>query len=411
MNMKLSLAEFMQNSEKLKILISRALLEGQNKALYGKCYEKESLIQLLSTEKLFKGVLLQEIAYISDAIITIDGLKISLKNKKPEIIENALGIDVEIGIFDISKYAIRNLGLILSEKAANKKALLVGFGSVGSRIAEALVKHGVITNICDFDSFEIHNGYRWGIITQPELSVGRSKVLLAKEIFENTIPNAKVTAYHKDFSKEFGFFEELVKKEKFELIIVSTDTLNSHRDAMILAYRNKIPILYCLLGDKAETGMIAYYSPDMDCCHLCFSAFEGAEEINQNLRSDNRQYGIDSENEQHGVPALSVDISIISSIASKIALAIISGEDASEYFTVFGAQGNIIFFSTKPEAWILESAFQKICVSVRNNKECVLCGKPVLKKEKHIRMQKRINEIRAKDDDPFLKKIKEMSKV
>ncbi len=49
---------------------------------------------------------------------------------------------------------------------------------------------------------------------------------------------------------------------------------------------------------------------------MCFKGNSGNEGGPINLRSTNKQYGVD-ENEQRSVPALSIDVNIISDIATK----------------------------------------------------------------------------------------------
>lgn len=390
-NKNLSLSEELLIRKSPRIYISKSIVSQLNNSekIYGKYHKDENLIRVISINKEFKGMKLDNIGYTSNGLICINNMKISFNDNKYQIVEDSSGIEPEITVFDIEDYNKRNKGLVLSEKAANKSVLLIGAGSVGSRLTKDLVSHGVDVHIVDCDTIEISNNYRWGVMEVPELSVGRQKVSLLKDILERAVPNAKITAYYKDFSKEIGFFDNLLSENKFDLIIVSTDIVNSHTDAMVLAYNKKTDILYVLLGDGAESGMIAHFSPDSDSCYLCYSLFDDSE-IKMNLKKDNRQYGLITEEEQHGVPALSVDIGIISSIASKICLAIISGDDSSQYFKVFDSTGNIIFFSTKPDTWIFEDAFQKICIAVEKNPECPLCGKPNLVKEKHKSVMEKI---------------------
>lgn len=282
----------------------------------------------------------------------------------------------EVTLFDLTDYDKRNRGLVLSEQASGKKALVIGCGSVGSRIAEALAKHGVLTTVVDCDTFETHNLYRHGQLMAPQACVGRSKAHVLRDELRSAIPGAQVTAHHRDFCEELAFFMDLIEEEDYALIVVTTDTVSSHCDAMVVAHRTKTPILYCLLGDGAESVMVAYYTPEHDCCHLCFTG-----EQSQSLfaaKEDNKVYGVDAGEEQHGVPALSVDISIGAGIGSKVALAALS-DATPEYMSTCGNVGHVMFFSTTP-GWIFDDAFQKVCVQVEKNPECPICGTPDLER-------------------------------
>jgi ThiF family len=397
-NSLMSKPDEIEAGAKPRVLISKEVLSkiDEDCDVYGITRPEEGLIQVICTQSEYRGVPLDRVGRISEGVIDIEEYRISLEERQPVLVANATDVLPEIAYFDISDYDKRNRGLVHSVESQGKQVLIVGAGSGGSRQAAALARHGVFASIVDCAFLEIHNGYRWGIPVVPELAVGRSKAFLAKELLDATIPGANISAYHLDFSAEFPIFEGLAQERKYDLLIVTTDTLNSHRDAMLLAYRQEIPILYVLLGDKAESGMIAYYPAGADFCHLCFSA--SAQDMQLSVKKDNKQYGIEAEEEQHGVPALSVDIDIVNSIGAKIALAVLAEEDAGKYFEVFGNTGNILFFSTKPDAWIMEDAFQKICLTVEKNPTCPLCGEPDLERirQKHEKPERTDTAIQAK---------------
>ena len=107
---------------------------------------------------------------------------------------------------------------------------------------------------------------------------------------------------------------------------------------------------------------------------MCFKGNSGNEGGPINLRSTNKQYGVD-ENEQRSVPALSIDVNIISDIATKLAMVILAGEDISQYFKQFDNKGDALWFSTKPDTWVFEDFAQKLVAKIEKNPDCVICGR------------------------------------
>ena len=341
-----------QNKPNKKAFISKNVIDaiyGSSMVtgkLFGNIRRSEELIQILSTVNKLRGISLALIGAWSKANKPISDKGLSLFVKSAEDIACFFnGKKIDIKIFDIEDYNLRNKSEVLSQKAHSKKVLLVSSGSVNSRIGYELAKHGVEIAITDPDYLDIANPYRWGIQQPPEFFVGRPKTIAFKEGIEQTIPNAKVAAFTKDFCKEIAFFDKFVDKWQPDLIVIATDTEDSRRDTNSLALSKGIPVLYIGLSDKAESGQIIYISGKKeDPCYFCF---KGNNEDNPfTFRSTNKQYGIDS-NEQRAVPALSIDINIISDIATKLAMVIIAGEDVTQYFKQFDNKGDILWFSTQ----------------------------------------------------------------
>ena len=57
-------------------------------------------------------------------------------------------------------------------------------------------------------------------------------------------------------------------------------------------------------------------------------------------------------------------------------MAILAGEDMSQYFKQFDNKGDVMWFSTKPEGtWVLEDFAQKLVAKIQKNPDCVVCGR------------------------------------
>jgi len=336
--------------------------------LFGRKLGNENVAQILGLNNSLRGIQLDCLGRWEKQTKSKKGLSLIVSNNDVMCFDK-----IALEIFDINDYNIRNRSEILSQNVNSKKALLVSCGSVNSRIGYELAKHGIEITVTDPDKLDIANPYRWGIQEPPEFFIGRPKTEVFKEAIIRNIPNAKITAFTKDFCQDIVFFDNYVDFWKPDLIIIATDTEDSRRDVNSIGILKKIPVLYVALSDKAESGQIIFISGTKeDPCYLCFKG--NNEEHPFTLRSTNKQYGIDTTQEQRAVPALSIDINIISDIATKLAMVILAGEDVTQYLKQFDNKGYIMWFSTKPDSWVLEDAFQKLIAILEKNPSCPVCG-------------------------------------
>ena len=362
-----------QTNAQKKVVISQAVINAmqQNKdekgSLFGRILPEEDLIQVLSFERHLKGMPLNDVGEWNKKSASSEGLSIVIKEDGFLCFEN--GQEIKSEVFDIGDYHIRNRSEVMSQKIRGKRVFVISDGSVMSRSIYELLKHGIEVTVTDPDRLSIHNPYRWGMQEVPELLVGRYKPLVSKELAEQNIPGVKITAFTKDFCKEISFFDQYIDEWKPELIIIATDTEDSRRDANSIGYNKQIPVMYVGLSDKAESGQIMLISGKKE--NPCYSCFSGNKNPFKG-RATNKQYGIDSENEVRAVPALSIDINIITDIATKIAVAVLAGEDG--YFKKFDNRGEVMWFSTKPDTWVFEDFAQKIIAKIEKNPDCRVCG-------------------------------------
>ena len=109
------------------------------------------------------------------------------------------------------------------EKIQKAKVAVFGLGGVGSFATEAIVRTGV-KNIClvDFDTIDISNINRQLLALHS--SVGKQKVLLAKERIKDINPEACVKVYNSFVNKDS--LENLLSKD-FDVVVDAIDGLNS----------------------------------------------------------------------------------------------------------------------------------------------------------------------------------------
>ncbi|MDP8215997.1 MAG: ThiF family adenylyltransferase [Candidatus Kaelpia imicola] len=342
--------------------------------LFGREIQEENLIQIVSFKTTLKHNFWHEVGRWYKEAVTNKGVELLVNGNGLKCFIDGKEIS-QVEVFNMQDYNARNRSEILSQKVKAKKAFLVSCGSVNSRVGYELAKHGIEIAITDPDYLDIANPYRWGIQQMPELLAGRLKTIAFKDAVMSNIPNAEVKAFAYDFCKDITFFDKFTDEWKPALMVIATDTEDSRRDVNWLSYNKGIPALYIGLADKAESGQIIYISgKKQDPCYMCFKGNSGNEGGPINLRSTNKQYGVD-ENEQRSVPALSIDVNIISDIATKLAMVILAGEDISQYFKQFDNKGDALWFSTKPDTWVFEDFAQKLVAKIEKNPDCVICGR------------------------------------
>jgi len=282
--------------------------------------------------------------------------------------------DVALAIYNENDYQSRHRNLLISQKMQGKKVVLVAVGTIGSKMALELAKHGVEVSLIDPGIIEIENPYRMGMNLPPELLVGLNKCYAMAKYIQMIIPNAKVSSYPIDVSRSVRAFSQLIDEIKPDIIILSTDTRDSIRDTNAVAREHLVPVLHIALSDGAESGQIHFMSakPD-DPCLMCMMP---EDENPSGVRDSRRQYAETDSQAQAAVPSLSIDTTIIASIATKILMAFLAGEDIAQYFTVAGNTGQVMWFSTTPDTWILQDAFQKLTATVEKYPQCRGCSKP-----------------------------------
>jgi molybdopterin/thiamine biosynthesis adenylyltransferase len=283
------------------------------------------------------------------------------------------GEKAELVTCDLADRDLRFRDLIADKDLPGKHAFVFGCGSVGSRIARELNRYGIGLTLVNMDSLEIHNVPRWGFSDLAEAMVGRKKVVVIKERCEKANPAARVRAEARDFCEDIAYFDALFKEDPPSLVIASTDTADSLRDCNSLCLQYGIPALYVGLFDGAESGQIFFASgkPEDPCLGCILEEPYPAV----SLRQTTENYAAEQSQAQYAVPALSTDIAIVSDLAGKVALAYLSGADLQQYFKNFDNKGEVMWFSTTPNTWIMEDFAQKVVAKVLKNPDCLACGR------------------------------------
>lgn len=138
--------------------------------------------------------------------------------KIPALVSNSKEISIE----EIKRYSrhvlLPEIGLDNQKRISNSKILVIGAGGLGSPILLYLAASGVKElGICDFDVVDETNLQRQILFN--DQSVGKDKVLEAKEKINELNPNVKVTVFSEMITSKNA--ESIVKD--FDLVIDGSD--------------------------------------------------------------------------------------------------------------------------------------------------------------------------------------------
>lgn len=237
---------------------------------------------------------------------------------------DASDFDVRIKQYDtVTNLFSRNTGLLESSIMLDKRAVLVGCGSVGSFVAMELARSGVGKFVlCDTDTLEIHNicrhqcGYS---------DLGRYKVDAVKDKILNINPNAEVITYRSTIQRVPE--DELIPLMGRDTIIIGGGDNRASADwACKLAIRTDSTFVATCCWTRAFAGEIFYWASgkNLSCYHCAFSGLIDDERP----ESHATYFGSDEEKEKLSFePGVAVDIDFVTIIAVKLALDLLNRDN------------------------------------------------------------------------------------
>jgi len=200
-----------------------------------------------------------------------------------------------------------------------KKVLIVGLGSGGSTIAKYLGCTGIGRIILiDNEELEVANLIRHeGGIED----LGKPKVEICKRMIESHNPFTIVETYNLDVAKDFTKLEEITSE--VDLIIGSSGSNRVNNLLNKISLEKRIPAIYGGVYEKASGGYVLAVKPFETACYNCLFGLTSRSYFVD--KEDTERYGL-NEDELHGQQGLWIDISFLSLMLSKMALAILQDE-------------------------------------------------------------------------------------
>lgn len=279
----------------------------------------------------------------------------------------------------------RSAGL-LSEEMRDRSVLLIGAGSVGSDLAEGLIRSGVgRLTILDPDSVDPHN---LGRSRFDEADVGTSKA-------EALASRLRRISRHARIDPIVGSTADLPLRElarltrEADVVVAATDDSAAQSLADRLARRENRPAVFVGLYARAAGGEVIVTREGLPCW-LC--ATGGVRTLDTAETARRTDYGT---GRLAAEPGLVTDIQFVSAAATRIVLGLLdrdgaatSGPADTDRAGVFLERAlnngqSYVVFSMRPEYWIFPSALrdaagqhalQSLWMRVEARSDCAVCG-------------------------------------
>ncbi len=263
----------------------------------------------------------------------------------------------------------------LTGSLADKRAVVVGAGSVGSRIAEDLTRSGVQTlTLVDPDVVTTPNLAR-SVYTQADVGTAKVDALRARMLAIN--PAMAVTVHRAPICD----LEPADLLAGADLAVLATDDMNEQAYLAHWAYHLQIPHIAAAMYRKGAAGEVVLVVPAART--PCWNCCVGANTRSGGQRPD-ADYGL--QGRLVAESALGPSINIVTSVASQMAIGTLAGPDShsgAPLARLLAGNRTLGLISTTPEWDFFPQVFdgmahqhqpQSVWLSVQPNPECPVCG-------------------------------------
>jgi molybdopterin/thiamine biosynthesis adenylyltransferase len=255
------------------------------------------------------------------------------------------------------------------------RVLIAGAGSVGSKIAEDLVRSGVGTfTIIDPDPVEPPNLSRT-VYAAADIGIPKPDALAAR--LRAIDPAVQVSRH----VSPLGLIDLGKALDGISLVVAATDDMGEQAVLAHHAYAASIPLVACALYRAAAAGEVVISVPAAETA--CWSCAVGASTAAGQYRPE-RDYGLGGR--LVGEAALGPSIHLVTSVASSVALGLLAGPDspaglplarllaARRTLGLIATSANWDFFSQVFAGMDHQYAPQSVWVRVERSDTCPVCG-------------------------------------
>lgn len=261
----------------------------------------------------------------------------------------------------------RHAGLFPATALDDKRVLLIGAGSVGSFLAELLVRSGVLhVAVVDMDTVSSTNLCR---TVYDERDIGASKVAALKVHLHAVRKDIDVDARHVDVGEVDD--DELARWiDDSDLVIAVTDHPPTQSRVAALSYHRK-PAVFAGAYAKGTGGEVLFTLPNETPCYHC---------VLGSIREDHRpnrgkfDYGL-STGQLAAEPALGVDILHVTTCAAKVALALLLRGTNSTVPSILTSEHSVLFVGNAVD-WIWRSPFETVWAHADRKNNCICSLRP-----------------------------------
>lgn len=258
----------------------------------------------------------------------------------------------------------------------NKKVLIIGLGTLGSKIAVELAMNGV-KNLFLFDNdyYKPENVARG---MAPYYLIGKSKAFVIEQIIRGISPQILVRSYgispiNPLFKSQFI---ELLKM--VDLVICAIDAELDEIEIHQLCIENKVTAIYTIALDNGKYGRIYRVVPGKTACTECIKKqITMHPEVYPALNDPNHESHNNANNfnfyEHPGIPGINAFIWEIAIKTVQFSLYTLAGETKLKDFFPDFESDHFLISNTK--GWIFEKAYQIKYFDFKKLKNCPVCGR------------------------------------
>jgi molybdopterin/thiamine biosynthesis adenylyltransferase len=268
---------------------------------------------------------------------------------------------------------------LLPPALADLSVVVVGAGSVGSQMAEGLVRAGVgHLSLIDGDVVEAHNLSRTAYRAD---DVGKPKVACLAAHMRAINPDIEVAAVARSL-QDIDKAELTAIIATADLILASTD--DPHAQVLLnrISQHSDTPALFVGLYKGAKGGEVVLSAPRIRPCFECYAGSKRGQTKGVERTKDYGTGRLTAE------PGLGADIAHVTSAATKLALsllAVLAGDGSAREFVlnILDRDLTVATFGMEPDYWFYpqvfhatpgQFAFQSVWLDVKRNADCPACG-------------------------------------
>lgn len=315
---------FHESIEKTVFISEEQLADTAAADLYGRYYKDTCIFNVFPKELSERGEHLCKVLPNGSEPENTDGLSAVIEDDHLAFYSDGKRIKAESHGLYQSIFS-RNKGILETDRMAEKRAVILGCGSVGSLVAMELARAGVgHFLLCDSDIVEYHNVCRHQCGIE---DVGDLKVNAVRRKLKNINPGVHVAVFE-------GIVQNLPKtmlddfcKPQTTIFVGCAD----NRDADV--YANRISVYYdaafLSIGfwERAYAGEIFYHIPGKGMpCYECAIGY--GDQVSARAQANHHLYS--NQENTEGLkfePGISVDINFITTIGIKLIIDILNSVD------------------------------------------------------------------------------------
>ena len=257
-----------------------------------------------------------------------------------------------------------------------RRVLVAGCGSVGSRIAEDLARSGVRHFVLvDPDEVSLPNMAR---SVYARADVGRAKVAVLAERLRGIAPETEVSTTRR-------FLREITPEDILDgvdLVVLATDDMTEQAALAKVAYEKRIVQVAAAMYRKAAAGEVMIAVPEART--PCWACAVGTSALSTSERPDTN-YGVDGRLVAES--GLGASINLVTSVASLLAIGLLAGpgSPAGAGLGRMLAESRVLgLISTTPDWGFFPDLFhdmahqfqpQSVWPKVESVKGCPVCSK------------------------------------